>query len=429
MKGQNEGSLAVTSSRKLPNLMLVSSGTLIQSGSRVRSLKSLLLEAEKKLDTWREFPGTPQELATNIFDFLRMMLRQEVGTPDLEAAMGLLFHELWGSVGPLRLLSDLYFKTRLLIAQKATSWNDLQVSSDELLLDFEHCVNWYGARKTSLIIAEEDLTRDQETDGMFGWRIAHDRSLHGLLGFDVVCGLRLSGHAGDNLWLKVFFKEGNRYLKCSSSWIDQAGAQHSTRRSEGKVCSVIPLAIEHHRVLIDEVRLFLPYQALNLQPGKQTLEVVTVLADGRGKEILSHTEVHNFFIPGSLHCGAIEQVSPQLKGVWNRDFSRGDGFLRASTERSFDTVNIVFDVELIDRDNGPITFECVGRGSDGFELPLELKPRVVEVSKPYVVLNEMEFAVPLTSLISSVPTNRVFCDLYAKAANGEILFGTEIEIK
>ena len=125
--------------------------------------------------------------------------------------------------------------------------------------------------------------------------------------------------------------------------------------------------------MIDEIRAFVPYAALDLPSGRCDVEIVAAVVDGRGDEIVSLMRSETICVPQS---DAAKRVvpSPHSVGMWPHDVVSGDkisefqvvsGFkIVAGWERH--SISVHFDLSLFMHAGESVTLECRfldGKGS------------------------------------------------------------------
>lgn len=416
---------------RLVPLTLVANHHSPAKALRSTNLGAFLVEAGEQIHALRSSDAAAVPFAETAFGILTTFLERETGCTSLEDSMGLLFHQMWGGAAQLRLLADLFYNLRSFLcrADAPSADEDLPYDRTTLLNELESVLSWYGHRKVSLAVLEEECARQGEADALFGMRIFDQKCNHGQPGFEVACGLRISGHAGEQLWLKVQFREGSRFLKGRHAWLDQAGLKYCTRATEGRVSAVLPISPEHQRLMIDEAKLFIPYVALGLQPGTQTVEVVLSLTSRDGAELLSAARPHTFIVPPSFQVRDVSLYSPHLLGMWENDPVHGDGLSCFSVAASSEALTITGDVSLYDREEAPLTLACRVLYDDETEVPLSDESRarlkaVLTPDRPVKVYQGLTFSLPLLALNLEAGHYDVLVEVTLCACDGRLLFGT-----
>lgn len=417
-------------------LTLVANSVATAPALRTANLGAFLVEAGEQIHHLRAQPTTNEEFVQQAYNLIAAFLVRETGCGCLEDAMGLLYHRMWGGAAELRLLADLYYRLRVRSLEKDSNSSDVKpcLTREGFLAELEQLLRWYGRRKVSLSVLEEEHSRVPEQDALFGVRIFDDKVKHGQRGFEVSCGLRLSGHAGEQLWLKVQFKEGNRFLRGRHAWLDQSGLKFCTRSNEGRVSAVLPVNVDYHRVVVDEALLFVPYVALGLQPGKQTVEVLLALTSEHGDELLTQTRVHTFIVPPSYQVRDVGLYSPHLLGMWEQDVGRGDGLSNWQALVSGTTLAIRGDLRLYDREDETLQLECRLLHDDETEVPLadcyrEQLRRTLNPGRPMRCYQNLFFQLPLLALDLEPGYHELLVEVVLSTASGRVIFGTRESVQ
>lgn len=288
-------------------------------------------------------------------------------------------------------------------------------------------LKWYVRRKMSLAALEVSALRaeemsevellggDREEDALFGFEVLHDHEVFGAKGCYVTCGARLVGHDGQALWLRLGVRWNGIPVTVRpewSSWSDPGGIgnSHSEVSEAAVFCSLVPIRPNAQRLVIDEVRAFVPYGALDLPSGRCDVEVVAAIVDSDGNEVLTASRREGICIPRRelVHSNV---PSPHSVGMWPHDVVSGDKLseLRVSAgykvlggwERH--TISVSFDLSLFMHAGESVLLECRF---------LDEKGDLVELSSlgiPYV-------AADLDSASESVTSYRYRRTLHPKGA-------------
>jgi hypothetical protein len=287
---------------------------------------------------------------------------------------------------------------------------DIGRELDELTM----LLKWYVRRKMSLAGLEVDqITKGISTDGyleptfdeedaIFGFEVLHDHQVFGTKGCFVLCGLRLVGHDGQPLWLRVSARWNGRPVPARadwSSWTDPGGSEiYEVLPEQNEFCSLVPIRPQAQRLVIDEIRAFIPYAALDLPSGRCDVELVISVVDNDGREVLSASRPDSMCVPRRELVGA-HVPAPHSVGMWPHDVVSGDKLseLRVSSgykvvagwERR--TVSVQFDLSLFMHAGESVLLECRF---------IDEKGEIVELSSlgiPYVA---SELNVPVESVSS-----------------------------
>jgi hypothetical protein len=160
----------------------------------------------------------------------------------------------------------------------------------------------------------------------------------------------------------------------------------------------VPIRPNAQRIVIDELRAFVPYAALDLPSGRCDVELVLSVIDGDGREVLSASRPYSICVPRRELVGT-HVPAPHSVGMWPHDVVSGDKIsdLRVSSgykvvagwERR--TVSVQFDLSLFMHAGESVLLECRF---------IDEKGEIVELSSlgiPYVA---SELNVPVESVSS-----------------------------
>ena len=275
-------------------------------------------------------------------------------------------------------------------------------------------LKWYVKRKMSLTGLEVYQSRrsdalsetvaafsSDEDDALFGFEVMHDHQVFGAKGCFVTCGLRLVGHDGQPLWLRVSVRCDGKGVAVRpewSSWTDPGRAGEVQVLSEDLAfCSLVPIRPNAQRIIIDDIRAFVPYGALDLPPGRCDIELLISVIDNEGSEILTASRAESICVP-HLELVNLNAPAPHAVGMWPHDVVSGDRLseLRISSgykivagwERH--SVSVQFDLSLFMHAGEGVLLECRFLDSRG---------NIVELSSlgiPYVA-SELNVAVESVS--------------------------------
>ncbi len=275
-------------------------------------------------------------------------------------------------------------------------------------------IKWYVRRKMSLAGLEIDSLRrgegvegaavafSDEEDALFGFEVLHDNQVFGAKGCFVTCGLRLVGHDSQPLWLRVSVRWNGRPVAVRpewASWTDPGGTASIEIVSESApFCSLVPIRPHAQRLVIDDIRAFVPYAALDLPAGRCDVELCVSIIDNDGEELLAAARSESICVP-RRELVLSNVPAPHSVGMWPHDVVSGDRIseLRVSSgykvvagwERN--TISVLFDLSLFMHAGESVLLECRF---------LDERGEIVELSSlgiPYVA---SELNVPVESVSS-----------------------------
>lgn len=241
-------------------------------------------------------------------------------------------------------------------------------------------LTWYVKRKTSLAALECDPVTElpfelessadrDERDALFGFEVMHDHHVFGTKGCLVTCGLRLVGRDGQALWLRVSVMSEGRAVSARSAWLSWTDPGDSSPvqllDAHGAFCSLVPIRPNAQRLVIDEIRAFIPYAALNLGEGRQQVEIVVSVVDNDGSEILTVTRPESVCVPHSELATAVVPA-PHSVGMWPHDVVSGDKISEFGVSSGFKmvggwerhSISVQFDLSLFMHAGESVTLEC-----------------------------------------------------------------------
>lgn len=274
---------------------------------------------------------------------------------------------------------------------------DVNRELDELTM----LLKWYVKRKTSLtglevhhsrrvdISAEGASFAGEEDDALFAFEVMHDHQVFATKGCFVSCGLRLVGHDGQPLWLRVSAKSDGEPVAVRpawSSWSDPGGdGAVEVLSDKPQFCSLVPIRPNAQRLVIDDIRAFVPYAALDLPTGRSDIQLHVAVIDNEGRELLAASKPESICIP-ARDASSASVPAPHSVGMWPHDVVSGDRIsdLRVSCGHKVvagwerHTVSAQFDLSLFMHAGESVLLECRF---------VDAKGNVVELSSlgiPYV---------------------------------------------
>ncbi len=259
-------------------------------------------------------------------------------------------------------------------------------------------LKWYVKRKASLTGLEvhhsrkADLASDavlmsgEEDNAIFSFEVMHDHQVFASKGCFVSCGLRLVGHDGQPLWLRVSVRTAGEAVRARpgwSSWTDPGSERAAS--DDLQFCSLVPIRPNAQRLIIDDIRAFVPYAALDLPAGRSDIQLHVAVIDDDGQELLSAAKPESICVP-PREALANGVPAPHSIGMWPHDVVSGDRIsdLRVASGHKVvagwerHTVSAQFDLSLFMHAGESVLLECRFVDSKG---------NVVELSSlgiPYV---------------------------------------------
>jgi hypothetical protein len=285
---------------------------------------------------------------------------------------------------------------------------DIVRELDELAM----LLRWYVKRSMSLSALELELLRQNEglpvpidqpeDDLIFGCEVLHDHVVFGAKGCFVLAGLRLVGHDGEPLWMRVSVEWNGRPVAVRpewSTWTDPGAVGSLSVVSESApFCSLVPIRPHAQRLIIDDIRAFVPYAALDLPAGRCNVELVVSIANEDGEEILSTSRRESICVP-RREMMSMQVPAPHTVGMWPHDVVSGDRISDLSVTSGYKvvsgwerhTLSVQFDLSLYMHAGENVLLECRF---------LDERGEIVELSSlgiPYVA---SELNMPMESVSS-----------------------------
>jgi hypothetical protein len=381
------------------------SPSVLQFGSPDRfngnshSIDRLISAAQARILELFDGQGTLAVVARDIRAFLTELVGLHTGIYQIDLGLESFLDQLWEQGGFAEL-----FRNTVRVTDSSNSIDEL-VTRAELAQDFTEIVRWYQRRIASLGAIESKASVGQLADQIFGFKVIHDRVFGGVSGMEVSCGIRCVGRSGQPLWLKVFVAHDEGYVSPADGWESWADVVENGSIREIRFAAIASLSHPWQKFIADSVNLFIPYEALDISPGRLDLQLEAVLFDERGNPLASAYRDELVSVvrasPQSIRARPM-RIQPQALGVWASEFVYGNSIPRFEVCRRFDSgvhlggraIEAWYDLDLIGQHDKPITVEfCLVR-ADG---------RLVSNSKehsPIVVRHIVHSVSPVTRLRS-----------------------------
>jgi hypothetical protein len=328
-------------------------------------------------------------------------------------------------------------------------------------------LKWYVRRKMSLcalqlesnddfsLLAGDSVAQRDARDLIFSLDVMHDHQVFGVKGCLLTCGLRLLGRDGETLWLRVSIMSDGQPVTARpewASWTDPGGdGPIELLPEEGIFCSLVPIRPNSQRLVIDEVRAFVPYAALKLPSGRSEVEIVATVIDSEGRQILSVSRAENICVP-PRQLGLSAVPAPHSLGMWPHDVVSGDklseltvaaGYkLIAGWERN--SISVAFDLSLFMQAGESVMLECRFINAQGSIVELsslgmpfvatELNVAVESVSSyryrrvlhprgAWALYQGLCIDIPVEFLLLTPGAHEITCELVVVSADDRVLCG------
>jgi hypothetical protein len=419
------------------------------------------------------------KVAELVLEVIRQLAFKETGVFNLEAPVPQLLSALFAGsveVGIVTGLARRAHKALILRdAQERTAMDAMGVKSsrglsydvsrelDELVM----LLKWYVRRKMSLCALELEVNDGfslldshesppgDEHDVLFGLEVMHDHQVFGVKGCLLTCGLRLLGRDGEALWLRVSLLSAGKPVAARSewsSWTDPGeGAAVEILAEHAPFCSLVPIRPNSQRLVIDEVRAFVPYAALQLPPGRSEVEIVVAVIDGEGREVLCVSRPESICVP-NRQLSLSPVPAPHAVGMWPHDVVSGDKISELTVTSGFKLVagwerhslSVAFDLSLFMHAGESVTLECRFVNSQGGIVELsslgmpfvasELNVAVESISSyryrrvlhpkgAWALYQGLCIDIPVEFLLLDPGSHEITCELVVVSADDRVLCG------
>lgn len=319
-------------------------------------------------------------------------------------------------------------------------------------------LRWYARRKSSLALVEwqtgvSGVETAMADDALFGLEVLHDHEVFGVRGCFVCGGLRLIGHDGQALWLRVTAESEGQPVTVRQgwdTWVDVAD-DSNLFGSTAPFAALVPIRPNAQRLIIDDVRCFIPYGAFDLPSGRSNVQLVVSLIDHNGEALLVTSQTEEICIPHHSDK-ATRAVSPHSIGMWPHDVVSGDRISNLRVSSGYSqighweqlTVNVTCDLALFMHPGEPVVIECRFSGEDGSLVevspqgsvssdPASLEGRsqsgsyrvrrIIRPRTAWASYNGLVFDVPVDYLYLEPGRRSLMCEVVVLSADDRILCG------
>lgn len=404
--------------------------------------REFFLHLQTILGTLRQPEVNRYEFAYNIQLFFEEVVFFETGINGLRSGLRLLLDKLYAD--PITAKMIRYIFKQMQKCLTADRPDNGCFERERVLSAMQEIFSWYTERVHAIekMVSAAGVTSG--CDQIFSLKVLHDQESHDVLGFEVNTGLALFGRAGQNLWFKVFVKLGGEYILPHidwNSWIDDTEIFTVRRPGEAAALSVIiPILPRTQRLMIENLSAFIPYQALDLHPGKHEVEVEACLFNEKGDCLLSASSAEAISVARNYRP-AEAVISQQALGMWSRDFVSGDSInsLEVSCVREplgnwlSDLIRVRMDLEVYDRLDQDMAIEvrfydaegtlvkCASDTSQDPYLALRKEMRIDEI---VFRLYDLELVVPRAQLILEDDQKVLACEVCLMSPDSKVIVGS-----
>ncbi len=376
------------------------------------------VELFSKINELRDRKAHISEVAEFFQQVFGDLLQRKTGVRKFELCAGFLPNVFQGADLMLATMARFFFDLTLAVRKPA------RVDREQLLDQGATLIAWCLRRFAVLELLEYE---GEERDYLLPLAVNEDATVCGAPGIEVVCAAKLVHRVGQSLHAMLFFRDEGRPLHRVSSWLEQRGHEFSGQSWRGEVCALLPLEATHHHEVIDQVRLGVPYAALQLEPGWHNLDTILKIVDERGEVIAEREEGRVLFVGATSHQR--EPISPQSRGIWECDPCSESKVEDISVYQSgTDKVSVSFSVVAGALTSQALAVRCIPRSSEGFDLLREETPRnkilcEVETSKPYQKLGTFYWHFLLSELELNKLESEIYFDIAVLGERGRVIVG------
>ncbi|MCB9029939.1 MAG: hypothetical protein H6619_02730 [Deltaproteobacteria bacterium] len=378
------------------------------------------------------------------YRLIQSLLQYETGLQNLHEAKHRFLEKLCAGPAIVRLLDVLLDNIRFKLNGIVTRGPLQSVNHIELLdpkfptrqviIDLKELVRWYLQRKLSLICLENERRRSQSNAiaSMFGVHINFDHVESGIEGIELVTGLHISQQLGKQLWLKLFVSEYGRGVRVHRAWDTWVDDSVVDTDQNFRATALLPIQPHSNNQIIDTAKLFLPWQALDLEPGAHCLELQIGLYAASGELLCGDIVSRPLSVPE--HKSILPMTAPQALGMWKQDFVSGDGFTRIDVEAETDIINVDFDLSLQAHDESDVLVECRILQQDGKPVHSTDSTLTDESGRfcsfiqkrpasPVSEMHELKFEIPNSKLLREQDSDQFFCEVLVLNSKKDLLCG------
>lgn len=451
--------------------------------SFITPLEDAIKRAQKyRSKGYRTAVSAQAKVASLVLETIRRIAHRETGVFNLEAPVAQLLSCLCAGSLEAGVVSGLVRRAQRALAtrdalQRERGRVGVESTQSERGLGYDvgreideltMLLTWYVRRKMSLAALELDsvdgfavlstsasVSSYDERDALFGLEVMHDHQVFGCKGCSIACGLRLVGRDGQPLWLRVSVLSHGEPVAVRpewSTWTDPGNGQPvEVLSSSSPFCSLVPIRANAQRLVIDEIRAFVPYGALHLPAGRREVELVVSVVDNEGHEVVSATSVESICIP-PRELSMASVPAPHSVGMWPHDVVSGDKISELSVSSGFTmlagweyhAVSVQFDLSLFMHAGESVMLECRFVDSQGHVIELsslgipfiasEMNVAVESVSSyryrrvlrpkgAWAVYQGLRIDIPVEFLLLDPGYHDISCELVIVSSDDRVLCG------
>lgn len=287
-------------------------------GSQERRLSVPFLR--ERLSTFLAGSASVAEAALCVVSILQQVVLHESGRYQFDEGLDETLHQLSANGVVSEAFRSLYFRSKNILHDTLAKKEVEQDAGPALLEDALQVLEWYGERTASLTkITTEDQFSRPGSEGIFDFKILHDRERSGVFGCEIKVGVLLDSHGGKTLWLRAQAMFRGKWLQARQGW-----ESWTSQDGTGDFAVEIPLYCKDikriGRTIVDSASLFIPYDAVDwpedLHGKSADASIVIGVFAQDGEKIFSQSFLEALrVLPPSMETRAMH--SPQALEIWS----------------------------------------------------------------------------------------------------------------
>lgn len=213
----------------------------------------------------------------------------------------------------------------------------------DLIFEF---TKWYSSRKRVLFALEKSVTPESGALLPFNFKILHNQRYDGALGLEFSYSLSIAGQRGQEFWAKLSVREPGKDILCRKGW--ESWSNLSASHSATKFACMVPLVVQSQNVIVESVKHFVPYDALDLPAGEHRVKLQLTLYD-EGSLTIEKLNYPIIITSSPLAALSSPVKSPQSKEYWETELESGrciSNLRVTSRNLETDLLAINFDLDL-----------------------------------------------------------------------------------
>lgn len=381
------------------------------------------------------------QYATRAARVLREILRRETGQLSVEGGVDEFCVRTVAPAATRELIRSL--QAKFVALQAGTEFSSQDISDFSNML--RHFAEWYVARCRTLSYikqVEQISFADQAPFcRLFNLRLHHDVRHAGVVGMMVSAGLVVVGYRGDTLWLRALLSDGRSYV-CArpewTSWTDNGTALQLVEHQQPRFALLQPVEPEQHHLLVDQLRMFVPYHALEIGERRRSYQLQLAVCDSSFRELEDLEcetvlwrpvdEVHSIPSPHSLGVWASDPLTSDRVEVQDMRLSYGGNSQGAILVLMTDlqvsnhaAKTCSLQCRLLGRDGEALEFEYAGQAKTGLLNLHSFQPQT-SIANYSAVRSELQLPLEQPDLLEQIYS----CEVLLLGHDRRVICGTVV---